>query len=119
MTYESSKKFFLNYCQHFPVGGVRNSICNLGIEFKSVRSQSKLPCLVSDNCSERCSSFQPRTEADAEAYAERSESMLQLVMERLNSNQCPHCGTEVQERVQVDRCVYAKPCNHRIGQGKA
>lgn len=32
---------------------------------------------------------------------------------------CPECGQPVEEEVQSGRCVYAKPCGHRMFEGKA
>lgn len=31
--------------------------------------------------------------------------------------ECPHCGAKVERKEQVGRCVYAKPCGHRLYQG--
>lgn len=37
----------------------------------------------------------------------------------LAEGKCPTCGAVVQEEEQVGRCVYARPCGHRLYQGKA
>lgn len=29
---------------------------------------------------------------------------------------CPYCNQPIKEFELVGRCVYAKPCNHRLGQ---
>lgn len=38
-----------------------------------------------------------------------------MFLERLAKGLCPHCGDDPKEFVQVGRCVYAKPCGHRLG----
>lgn len=119
MSYESSKAFFLDYCKYFPKGGVSNVACNAGINFKETWGSGKLPCLVSEGIADQCSRFEPRSEADADEFARRREASMQQFVERIENGQCPHCGTKVEERVQVGPCVYARPCNHRLGQGKA
>jgi hypothetical protein len=118
VTLEQSKAHFLNYCKHFPAGGVSNPTCDAGVNFKDVREGGKLPCLISHSCCDRCSKFETRSEADAEEYAQQSEARLQEFFDRLASNKCPHCGVEVEEKIQIGPCVYAKPCNHRMYQGK-
>lgn len=30
---------------------------------------------------------------------------------------CPICKATIERQVQVGRCVYAQPCNHRLYQG--
>lgn len=39
--------------------------------------------------------------------------------ERLTAGLCPFCGVKIEKQVQVGRCVYAEPCNHRLYQGRA
>ena len=120
MSYEQAKKHYLGYCQHFPVNGMSNKTCKKGIQFAAVNDADRgCPCLTKYNCTDLCSSFESRSETDAHKYAIQREAGVQQFLERLASGQCPHCGVPVERRIQVGRCVYAEPCSHRLGQGKA
>lgn len=37
--------------------------------------------------------------------------------EKLRNNVCPHCDAPIAQQEQVGRCVYARPCGHRLYQG--
>lgn len=38
-------------------------------------------------------------------------------LEELKQNICPRCHLDIVEYEQIGRCVYAKPCGHRLGTG--
>lgn len=38
-------------------------------------------------------------------------------LHKLRSNVCPHCDAPIAQQEQVGRCVYARPCGHRLYQG--
>lgn len=40
-------------------------------------------------------------------------------LERIATGYCPHCCVDIEKEETVGRCVYIKPCGHRLGQGKA
>lgn len=44
---------------------------------------------------------------------------VQEYFDALLSGICPFCKAEVEEEVEVGLCVYARPCGHRLYQGKA
>lgn len=42
-----------------------------------------------------------------------------LYLEELANHICPICHKPAESEDQVGRCVYARPCGHRMFQGKA
>jgi hypothetical protein len=44
---------------------------------------------------------------------------LQIFVERMAAGVCPECQQKIEKEKQVGRCVYAEPCGHRLGQGRA
>ncbi len=53
---------------------------------------------------------------------EMPDSVKQIVKDwadKLKNWVCPDCDAKIEEQVQAGRCVYAKPCGHRLFQGKA
>ncbi len=60
-------------------------------------------------------SVRPEEVAEKEREA---NAVLQEFLDNLANNICPHCKTPIAEKRQVGRCVYARPCGHRLYQGK-
>lgn len=60
-------------------------------------------------------------EREAEKRREEKE-IAQLVADLATKMQnwiCHVCNTPIKQEVQIGRCVYARPCGHRLWQGKA
>lgn len=56
--------------------------------------------------------------ADVERELELEKTLLRFEGV-LDVGRCLHCRTQIEEAFQVGRCVYARPCGHRQGQGNA
>lgn len=110
-----------NKCRHF--NGIMHDTCKTGVVYASVQDRHerplRLPCLKEDNCSERClqASFLSEEEI-AEQEAEISKAVSAFFQD-MHDGLCPECHQKVEREVQVGRCVYAEPCQHRLWQGKA
>jgi len=48
---------------------------------------------------------------------ERDMKFIAAEFEKLAKNVCPHCDGAIARQEQVGRCVYARPCGHRLYQG--
>jgi hypothetical protein len=46
------------------------------------------------------------------------EQIIAAWFRKLGENICPHCDTTIAQQEQVGHCVYARPCGHRLYQGK-
>ena len=113
--YKQSKQHYLNYCRHFPEGGILNDRCLAGVSLRVIRSDGHLPCIVSNGICDTCPKFERRSEEEAHQYAMQSSESLIRWMSRLEANQCPHCGKGIDKRVTVRHSIYLEPCGHRIG----
>lgn len=110
-----------NKCRYF--NGIMNTTCKAGIAYISVQDRNerplRLPCLREDNCSERCllaSFLMPNEIAEQEAEISKA---VNAFFQDMHDGLCPECHQKVEREVQVGRCVYAEPCQHRLWQGKA
>lgn len=115
-------------CVHFT--GVGNETCEAGVRYEDVRDEdraprSKYPCLRKRtrkgerNPPDTCPKRRWPTEEEVEQMTEEREAMFEEFMAKLTSDTCPHCDTDVKRHRQVEQCVYADPCGHRLYQGKA
>lgn len=108
-------------CVHF--NGTQHKACDAGVAYESVRAGHgfRLPCLPVEGvtCATTCHRF---TLPTAEQLAEH-EAKIQAALDRLSQRaarrECVVCGEPVATFEQGGRCVYAKPCGHRQGQGRA
>lgn len=102
-------------CVHFR--GIQHATCLAGVSMATIRDAAhRLPCLdVAAACDQR-------REPTAEEIA-ADEAAMQARLNELEANAkaglCNDCRTKITAVEQVGRCVYAKPCGHRIGQGDA
>lgn len=109
-------------CKYF--NGVQNDTCEAGVIYENLPREKNpargiigIPCINPNlDC---CAKREYPTDAEAKAEADEMNAAIENFMERLKNGDCPHCGKKVEKRVQVGPCVYAEPCGHRIGQGKA
>lgn len=49
---------------------------------------------------------------------EEIKQFINTYFERLYGSRCPVCNGNVVSQEQIGRCVYARPCGHRMYQGK-
>jgi hypothetical protein len=106
------------WCQHF--NGVDHEACKAGIAYKDVVQDGKFPCLKDDDCMMACPHvIFPTVQEAAEEAARINTRVAEALLSSLARGLCPHCHTKIEEERQVGRCVYARPCGHRLYQGKA
>lgn len=108
-------------CKHFT--GLDKPACELNIPYDSVRDSESHPyqwACLHHGARHLCGSFELHS---AEEIAEREREVAAimekfLAFEQKRSTACPHCGVHVEQLEQVGRCVYSKPCGHRLWQGR-
>ncbi len=114
----------MSWCRHYPSGGMGdNTHCTQGIEMQGLRDTSvvphRFPCFTA-GAEHLCAKYEGYTkeeiEADDKALNEKLEHLEALWTRR--SQECPHCGAHVERMDQVGKCVYARPCGCRQGQGR-
>lgn len=110
-------------CIHFR--GIQHDACCAGVQLVSVRDTSvrpyRWPCSAFDGerASTMCSKYTEPTAAQiAEGRAE-VEAIIAEMHARTLRGECILCAAKVTEVHQIGSCVYASPCGHRIGQGRA
>lgn len=108
-------------CVHFT--GVQHDVCKVGVRYEDLPREKppvgliQIPC-INPSCG-GCDKRQFPTNEQAQIEADEWEETIEKFLGRLKDGDCPHCGVKVTKRIQVGPCVYAEPCGHRIGQGKA
>lgn len=115
---QSIEEQIANKCRHF--NGIQNDTCKAGIPYATVRDTTTrhLPCFKDDGCSQNCPSISFLSEQEVAEEAAREKAIVADFLEEMMAGvTCPHCHTAIEEKEQVDRCVYAKPCGHRLYQG--
>ena len=101
-------------CRHFT--GALNPPCKAGHVYAEM--PRPLPCIRTERQGE-CPDYAEWTEAElAEQDRQAAETFTRYVSD-LDAGICPFCGTAIERRKQVGRCVYAQPCHHRLYQGRA
>ncbi len=107
------------WCKHY--NGLHSKVCRADVSYESVKDPAgailHLPCFKDQGCTERCEKASFRTPEEVAAEDERVSEALKKYLDNIKNNICPHCGTPIQEKKQVGRCVYAMPCNCRLYQG--
>lgn len=113
-------------CRHFT--GTAEETCAKGVNYMSVRDTSgegmaRFPCLGAGNwrpCNTTCESFELYTKEELDEQDREVAAILLSLMdfEKRVTEDCPHCGKHVDRLDQVGRCVYARPCNCRVWQGR-
>lgn len=103
-------------CKHF--NGLQHPKCNAGIVYKSLGFP--LPCITNDQgeYSGTCALFEFQSEAEIEAEQQRTDEAATKWVNSLMSGVCPYCQTKIEQKEQVGRCVYARPCGCRLYQGR-
>lgn len=109
-------------CIHFAgmydPGMVPKTHCKAGIAFAEVKAQNggKLPCLGREDA--ECASFRYPTSEEVRQWEADTKAAVNDFFGKIEAGICPHCGTAIQRKEQVGRCVYARPCGHRLYQGR-
>jgi hypothetical protein len=114
------------WCVHFT--GMANNTCRLGIAYDDVFNRegagigNRFPCLKAEPAdrtrTDMCPSVEYLTEEQAKAKAKEIHQRLAEKLMRMADGHCPECDQQVEGKRQVGRCIYALPCNHRLGQGR-
>lgn len=111
-------------CIHFC--GIQHQKCRAGIVLESVRDSSqpgpsRWPCLNLDGkkATTTCGSYAEPTPEQIAEWESLINAALNRQRERAERGECDACGAVIERGEQVGRCVYARPCGHRIGQGDA
>lgn len=105
-------------CRHFT--GLLNSVCTAGIPYKDmIRNSGCLPCLPpsTNACAKTCPFFEYKTVEEIERERQITEAAILMYSEKLSHSICPHCNEPIESQFQIGRCVYARPCGHRLYQG--
>lgn len=115
-----SKEQIANWCRHF--NGTQNDTCKAGIRYEDVRdglAHKTYPCFKENGRADQCPSASFLSEQEVDAEMERIAIAAGAFFTKLAEGKvCPHCNAPIAKRLQVGRCVYARPCGHRQYQGK-
>jgi len=106
-------------CRYFI--GIMNDCCKAGVRYEDVKDKSatpyKYPCITPSITT--CDKVDRYTKEESAKMVAEHDARLEQMLKDLSEGKCPHCHAVVKEEIQVGRCVYAKPCGHRLGQGTA
>jgi hypothetical protein len=115
--FDDRVKDTMRKCRHF--NGIQHDVCLAGVDYRTF-SPGKMPCLAyPERPSEPCEKFANRTRKEAEVVEHQRDENIARFLSAMREGRCPHCQHAVEESVQVGPCIYAKPCGHRLGQGRA
>lgn len=104
------------HCKHFT--GLLDPPCQAGILYATFPPGS-LPCIPGYNTGGgRCGCFEVMTDQEAQDYEAVIQKTALGMLTGLLSGNCPTCGAKVETEEKVGRSVYARPCGHRLYQGK-
>lgn len=125
MTPPSIAEQYLRKCRHFtgiPIRDDDSPTCKAGVEYASVRDTGvrpfRWPCTRPDS-SVTCPHLSRFTKEEAEQKERETMAALNAALEKIGNGICHVCNAKVERERQVGSCIYAEPCGHRIGQGKA
>lgn len=117
-------------CRHFT--GIQHERCKADVRYMNVRDpngklgvREPFPCTrfatrmtpVGADCAIKCPARSFWTREEAERNEAESEAAVLAFIAKLNAGiVCPHCDKPITTREKVGRCLYARPCGHRLGQ---
>ena len=113
---------FLGTCRYF--NGIMNEICDKGINYRQLVGGEdfglamRLPCFKEEDSTGYCDLREFPSEKEGEEYEQKVNQAIKDFLEVLAGNICPMCDQPVKEKIQVGRCVYGKPCGHRLYQSE-
>ena len=99
-------------------------MCRKGIAYKEIRSSNpkgEFPYICANPKAEvRCEYYELETQAEIDKVTETLAAFAKKVdaFWVRETEICPHCDETVSEAEQIGRCVYARPCGCRVGQGR-
>lgn len=112
-----------DFCRHYT--GMMNKSCDAGVEYNSIKSIEDTYPPVTWHC------YNPNAVVKCPLYEEHTPEELEEQKKQIaaalvrmagfwggDSDECPQCGGTIEAAEQVGRCVYARPCGCRVGQGK-
>ena len=110
-----------NACRHF--NGIGHDVCEMGVAYDDVRDTNTggmyaWPCLLPKRTEIVCPHFAQYSDDEIRAQVAAIRASHEAFAQSLEANKCPECGAAIVKKEQVGRCVYARPCNHRLYQGK-
>lgn len=105
-------------CRHY--NGLMNARCDAGVVYETLRDRGKplresLPCWI-EGIALPCADRSFPTEEEAKAQEAESAAFVKEYFASIADGHCPICHKPISME-QVGRCVYAKPCGHRLYQG--
>lgn len=110
-----------DWCRHY--SGMMNKACDVGVEYDSIKDTSVIPyrwhCIHADTAI----TCPLREEYTAEEITEQKREAAEFLTGLVafwddEGDECPQCGEKVESAEQIGRCVYARPCGCRVGQGE-
>lgn len=110
----------MTFCKHYRAAADHDA-CAAGIRYITVRGESvdgtTLPCFDNGQHLD-CALRQMPTPDEIEAERREIAKAITAWAENLMAGICPHCGSAIEQKEQVGRCVYARPCGCRLYQGQ-
>lgn len=111
-------------CIHFNGLEIGDKTCDAGIRYSDVQDDSpggrRWPCMPSlpgrAPCTIECPKKRVRTPEEVAAFEAEVNAAVEQSLARAARGECHHCGAPVEAKIREGRCLYAKPCGHRIGQ---
>lgn len=120
MEHKSLAEQIGNRCRHF--NGIDRGTCEAGVRYEDIRgnlAHKTYPCFKENNCAERCASASFLSEQEIVEEVKRTQEVAaKFLTELAEGKTCPHCHAPIEERYQVGRSVYARPCGCRQYQGR-
>jgi hypothetical protein len=110
------------WCRHYG-GTAYPGSCKAGVDYDTVADDSQRPRRWACTCPEvrhLCPSFEGWTQEELDAQNADIAAFLNKMAALMSreSEDCCQCGKHVERMEKVGRCVYARPCNCRLWQGK-
>ncbi len=118
-----------SFCRHY--NGVGNgAVCKAGKTYAKLAPSGRhstldghefadlerLPCIKEHANPVSCPDVSYYTAEEVKEQERQAEERLRQWTTDLANNVCPSCHQAMTKR-QVGRCVYARPCGHRLYQG--
>lgn len=99
--------------------------CKAGVLYDDVKGlphgnqRYTMPCFQTEAvvCGVFCPHQSFPTREEAEEQSRESERAIAEWSRKLANDICPNCDAAITAMDQVGRCVYARPCGHRLYQG--
>jgi hypothetical protein len=111
------------YCRYFT--GIAAGVCEQAMPYRQFAGYA-YPCIPKQPTDTRVQATCPLHSLPSAEEVEVEEQRLDQALReylgtfaaRQHRGECGHCGTPMEAKVQVGRCIYAQPCGCRVGQGR-